>query len=213
MLTLTYSGAAMSTLLATFSALAVVAELFGLWTGKSSTILLLAGYTGIVTGAVAAVLFSVLAFLLYKKVTKDVAAHTDYITTVAYHGITNSFFALLVAAFILIVAQLIAILISSLLLIGTSADIGGMYLNQFLPGVIAAGVVGFVGFMAFKIMKGKNFSTIMTVMLMSLAGALLLAVLITVPIKAHTSAADSAATNPSMYDYEDYFKTYYNTNN
>lgn len=205
MLTLKYSGATVSALIATFGALTLLSELFGLWTDTLSGLTLLSGYTGIVTTAVVTALFSVLAFLLYRKVTKEVATQPGYINTTAYHFITNSFFGVLAGIFVVTVAGLVSILLSSLLLIGTSTDIGGMYLNQFLPGLLTAAVVGFVGFAAYKIMKGKNYSTLMTIVLMSLAGALLIAVLITVPIKAHTGSTPSSSTSGYDYDYSDYF--------
>lgn len=212
MLTLKYSGATVSALIATFGALTLFSALFGLWTDKASGTLLFTGYVGVVTTAVMTALFSVLAFLLYRRVTKDVAAQPEYVNTSAYTFVTNSFFAVLAVMVVIIVAQLISILLSSLLLIGTSTDIGGMYLNEFLPGLLAAAIVAFVGFAAYKIMKGKNVSALMTIVLMSLAGALLIATLITVPIKAHMTTVSSSST-PNIYNYDDYFKTYYNTNN
>lgn len=201
MLTLKYGGAVVSALAATFGVLTLLPELFGLWTDKPGGLALLSGYTGIVMIAVATVLFSVLAFLLYGKVTKDVAVQPEYIHKTAYHFITNGFFAVLAGVLVVVVAGLVSILLSSLLLIGTNTDIGAMYLNQFLPGLLSAGVVAFVGFMAYKIMKGKNFSALLTIVLMSLAGALLLAVLITVPIKAHmTTVSPSSTTRTYNYD-------------
>lgn len=204
LLTLKYSSAAVSALVATFGALLVVAELFGLWTDGASSILLLAGYTGIVTTAIVSTLFSVLAFVLYRGVTKDVAVQPDYITKSAYGFITNAFFAILAGVLVILAARLVSVLLSSLLLIGTDTDIAGLYLGQFLPDLLAAAVIGFVGFMALKIMKGKNYSTLMTIVLMSLAGALLLAVLITVPIKAHSG---------SSTDYNKYYDYPYDINN
>lgn len=211
-LTLKYSGAAISALAATFSVLAALSEMIGLWSGASGSLMLLGGYQGVMMTVVVAALFSVLAFCLYRSVTKEVAKQPDYIHTTAYHFVTNAFLALLAVVFMFIVAGLVSILLSSLLLIGTSTDIGGMYLNDFLPGVVAGGIVGFVGFSAYKIMKGKNFSMVMTIVLMSLAGALLLAALITIPIKAHmgsSTPSSSSSMYDNYYDYSDYLNNYY----
>lgn len=211
MITLKYSGAAASALIATLSVLALLGELFGLWTDKAGTVFGLGGgYLSIVTLAVFAALFSVGALLLYRWVTKDVAKQPDYIKTSAYSFITNAFFAATVLMFVGITAQLISILLSSLLLIGTSTDIGALYVGQFLPALISAAVVGFVGFCAFSILKGKNYSALMSIVLASLAGALLLATLITVPIKAH-SVTSSSSTSP--YDYTKYLQDLYDLKN
>lgn len=209
-LTLKYSGAAISALIATFSIVLLLSELFGLWTGASGGIVLLGGYQGIMTIAVVAVLFAVLAFCLYRNVTKAVAKQLDYVNKTAYHFVTNSFLAVLAGALIVTVAGLVSILLSSLLLIGTNADIGGMYLNQFLPGLVAAGLIAFVGFAAYKIMKGKNLSMLMTIVLMSLAGALMIAALITIPIKAHMSTGSSSSNMYDNSDYNNYLNNYFN---
>lgn len=212
-LTLKYSGAAFSVLAATLSTLLLVSELFGLWTGASGSLMLLSGYESIMLMAVVAVSFSVLAFCLYRNVTKEVAKQPEYVNVTAYHFITNALLAGLAVIFIFTVAGLISVLLSSLVLIGTSADIGSMYLNKFLPGLVMAGVVAFIGFSAYKIMKGKNMSMLMTIVLMSVAGALLVAALITIPIKAHMGSSSSSSSSlPSMYDdynYSNYFNDYY----
>jgi|GEM_PF-4230994 len=212
-LTLKYSGAAFSVLVATLSTLLLVSELFGLWTGASGSLMLLSGYESIMLMAIVAVSFSVLAFCLYRNVTKEVAKQPEYVNVTAYHFITNALLAVLAVIFIFMVAGLISVVLSSLVLIGTSVDIGSMYLNKFLPGLVMACVVAFIGFSAYKIMKGKNMSLLMTIVLMSVAGALLVAALITIPIKAHTGSGSSSSSSlPSMYDdynYSNYFNNYY----
>lgn len=203
MVTLKYGSAAASVLLALYNVTLVLSSLFGLWTDKASSVIASGGYIGIVESSILAVLFALVAFLLYKNVTKEIAAQPEYVNSAMYHCITNSLFAALAAAFVLFVAQLLSVLISSLLLIGTNTDIGGLYLNQFLPSLLDAGVVGVAGFAAYKIMKGRNLSGLMTIILVSLAGALLIATLITVPIKAHSTA--SVTPSNSSFDYSKYF--------
>lgn len=212
-ITLKYSGAAASASIALLSVLALLGELFGLWTDKLGSLFELGGgYTSIVMLAVLGALFSVGALLLYRSVTKDVGKQPDYVKTSAYNFITNTFFASVVFLFVVLVAELISLLFSSLLLIGTTTDIGALYLGQFLPALVAAGIVGFVGFCAFNILKGKNYSALMTIVLVSLAGALLLAVLITVPIKAHAGSTANSSTQ-YQYDYSKYLQDLYNTRN
>lgn len=211
MITLKYSGAATSTFVAMLSVLALLGELFALWTDNvSNSFGLLGGYTSVVLLAVLAALFSVSALLLYRSVTKDVARQPEYIKTAVYNFITNTFFAGIVFVLVILVAQLLSILLSSLLLIGTSTDIGALYVGQFLPAFLSAGIVGLVGFCAFSILKGKNYSALMSIVLVSLAGALLLATLITVPIKAH-SVTSASSTSP--YDYTRYLQDLYDLKN
>lgn len=211
MITLKYSGAATSAFVAMLSALALLGELFALWTDNvSNSFGLLGGYTSVVLLAVLAALFSVSALLLYRSVTKDVARQPEYIKTAVYNFITNTFFAGIVFVLVILVAQLLSILLSSLLLIGTSTDIGALYVGQFLPAFLSAGIVGLVGFCAFSILKGKNYSALMSIVLVSLAGALLLATLITVPIKAH-SVTSASSTSP--YDYTRYLQDLYDLKN
>lgn len=211
MITLNYSGAAVSAVIAVVSMLALLGELFSLWTDKASGLFELSGgYMSVVLLAVLASVFSVGALVLYRWVTKGVAKQPEYVKTSAYNFITNAFFATIALALVVVVAELVALLISSLLLIGTSTDIGALYVGQFLPAFITAALLGFVGFCAFNILKGKNLSSLMTIVLVSFAGALLIATLITVPIKAHTSSRSSTTT---PYDYSNYLQDLYNTRN
>jgi xanthine/uracil permease len=120
--------------------------------------------------------------------------------------VTNTFVGILALTVILLASSLVSILISSLMLIGTSADIGQMYLQRFLPQLFGLGFVGFIGYCSYSIYRGKNMSKLMTLVLMGVAGALLVATLITVPIKAHTGSSNSSSNSrssnySSLYDY------------
>lgn len=206
-LTLTYGAAAFSAVTALLLTLAVLSQLFGLWTNSAlTTLVILSGYTGIVTTAIAAVLFAVAALLLYRRATKDIGAQPAYLNTSAYHFITNALVGVLAFLFVTAAAGVVSVLISSLLLIGSGTDIGALYLGQFLPGLLGAGLIGVLAYTAYKIMKGKNLSSLMNLVLVSVAGAALLAVLITVPIKAH----DSTTSTTKSYDYN---RSYYNLGN
>lgn len=216
LLTLKYAGAVLSAVVATLASLYVLDNLFLMWTGSDGANLL-ASFTGsgkasmyvnMVSGAVAAVAFAVLAYLLYRKVTKDVAARPEYVKTGPYAFVTHGFVAIMAIIAVFIAANIVSVLISSLLLIGAHADIGDMYLNKFLPDVASLALVAFVGYMAYKIALGKNKSPTMTMVLLGVAGAILLGTLITVPIKAHGGSGSTLDSNSSTKS-SDYFKDLY----
>lgn len=213
-ITLTYLGAVVSALLALTASSSVVASLMAMWsnagmyTAALGSALLLGSdlYTSTISGAVAASVFAFLAFWLYKKTTKDIASQPEYIHRAPYAFVTNTFVGILALTVILLASSLVSILISSLMLIGTGADISQMYLQRFLPQLLGLGFVGFIGYCAYKIYRGKNMSKLMTLVLMGIAGALLVATLITVPIKAHTGSSSSSSNSrssnySSLYDY------------
>jgi hypothetical protein len=212
-ITLTYLGAVVSVLLALAASSSVIASLMAMWTNTgmytaAGSALLLGSdlYTSTVSSAVAAAVFAFLAFWLYKKTTKDIASQPEYVHRAPYAFVTNTFVGILALTVILLASSLVSILISSLMLIGTSADIGQMYLQRFLPQLFGLGFVGFIGYCSYSIYRGKNMSKLMTLVLMGVAGALLVATLITVPIKAHTGSSNSSSNSrssnySSLYDY------------
>ncbi len=215
-ITLTYLGAVVSVLLALTASSSVIANLMAMWSNTGmgmymaslGSALLLGSdlYTSTVSSAVAAGVFAFLAFWLYKKTTKDIVSQPEYVHRAPYAFVTNTFVGILALAVILLASSLVSILISSLMLIGTGADISQMYLQRFLPQLLGLGFVGFIGYCAYKIYRGKNMSKLMTLVLMGVAGALLVATLITVPIKAHTGSSNSSSSSrssnySSLYDY------------
>lgn len=209
-LTLKYGGAVVSALVGLFAAMGALPMLFQLWTGSgysaSSPVadvlakLGLGGNNGVVLLAVAAVVFSLLAFLLYRRATKDIALRPDYVNSTPYVFITNAFVGVVAFVVAVYVVDLLTVLISSLLLIG-KGNIGGMYLNQFLPNLLAAGLAVFAGLMGYKIAKGKNMSFVMTLVTLCVAGAILVAACITVPIKGYTSGSTAGTDWKVLQEY------------
>lgn len=209
-LTLLYTGAALTTFLGAFSIVALVGKLFSMWTGGSTIQNMMSAlvtgnsaYVDTIFLAIIGVGMTLAAFFLYGKVSREIAGQPEYTKTSAYAFITNA----LVGVFFLTVGvmalELVSILISSLVLIGTNTDIGAMYLSMFLPLLLSGAVVAFVGWMALEIMRGRDKSKLLTIVLMSVAGALLVATLITVPIKAHGSSS-GGSNYDSIRQYLDY---------
>lgn len=210
MLTFVYSIAAVSLVVATASIVAVVAKLFTFWTGASSfgfgyelIWLFGGGYGGVVSLVIFAALFAVLSFIMYKKTSGMIATDLAYLKTKTYNFITNGLVAVFLIATICFLAETLSALFSSLLLIGSGFDIGGLYLGQFLPDVIGLLFVGGMGYMAFKIMKGQNLSFAMTLSTLVAVGLLFIAVFITVPIKAHQGTDDALRTMRQYQMYQD----------
>ncbi len=209
--TLLYTGAAFATFMSVYSAVAVIGKLFSMWTSSDTTLqnlmtVFAAGntYTDTILLAVVGVGMAVAAFFLYGKVSREVAKQPEYTNTTAYAFITNALVGVFVLTAAVMVLEMVSILISSLLLIGTSTNIGAMYLGGFLPLVLSVGVVGFAGWMAMEIMRGHNKSKLLTIVAMSVAGALLVAAFITVPIKAHSSSTTRTTDYDSIRQYFDY---------
>lgn len=189
-ITLKYLGAVVSTVLAVVTSVGAISQLIGLWANKSSGVSPVYGLLGVlglsndlIFLSVAGIGFSVLAFFLYRCATKAIATRVSYLQTTAYVVITNAFVAVMAMMTVLFAIDIATVAVSSLLLIGKSVDIGAMYLTQFLPSMIGLGVVGFAGLMGYQIAKGRNKSFVLTLVIMTIAAAVLVAVCITVPIK------------------------------
>ena len=203
LITLLYTGAALATFLSAYSAVAVIGKLFSMWTSSGATLQNLmsafvtgsSAYVDTILLAVVGVGMAVAAFLLYGRVSREIAKQPEYVKTSAYAFVTNTLVGVFFFTVGVMALELVSVVISSLVLIGTSTDIGAMYLGMFLPLLLSGAVVAFVGWMALEIMRGRDKSKLLTVVLMSVAGALLVATLITVPIKAHSSSSTR-----SIYD-------------
>lgn len=210
-ITLKYVAASVSALIATFTVAALATVLFELWTGKISTsttpvdyvlspvgLGTRGGYEAIVVPAVAAVLFALLAFFLYRNVTKEIGARPSYVQTMPYAVVTNGVVGILGILAVVYVARLVGTLLTSLLVIGTGADIGALYLSGFLPDLFVLGLLAFMVLMTYKIATGKNMSFRMSIVLLSVTSAVLVAILITVPINAHSASALPSSGSNSL---------------
>lgn len=205
-LTLKYLSASASVVLSIVVFSYVVQSLFFLWTkavgdGYSLGAFVSSSYQGIITNALLVLSFALIAWLMFINVTRMIKTRPDYLNTLAYVLITNATLGALLFMTLVGLANLASVLLSSLVLIGSGADIGAMYLGTFLPQLIATLLSGFASFVAFKIAKGKNLSSILGIVLVSVAGAALVAAIITVAVQSHTSASSDQKIKDSVNDY------------
>ncbi len=198
-LSLKYGAGALAVVFAVRTIETVASQIFALLIGNAGT-LGSYGPVDVVTESILAVLFSLIAFLLYRKVSKDIAAAPDYVYQPLYHFITNVLVGALVLEALYGVAVVVSVLLNSLFLIGAGADYGALYLGQFLPALITTATAVVAALFAFNIMKGKNRSLPMTITVLAVAGALFLMTAITVPIKAHSSTASTYNTSTTNID-------------
>ncbi len=204
-LTLKYLGASISAVLSVVVFSNVIQQLFLLWTKTNSTSSLGAfvpiSYQGMVTSALLTITFSLIAWLGFINVTKSIAARSEYVNTLAYVLITNAMLGVLVLATLIGLVNLVSVLLSSLILIGSGTDIGAMYLGTFLPQLVASALAGFAAFAAYKIAKGKNLSSVLGIVLVSVAGAALIATIITVAVQSHVTASSDQIRKNTVNDY------------
>lgn len=122
---------------------------------------------------------------------------TGYTDRLAYKVPVYTALGLLITAKTLAFIQAIAVVVTSLTLIGVKgADVGSMYLSDFLPAIIATAIFGGAAWYVFKLAKGRDngrmFSLIMAVLGVAMAAALF----ITVIVQNHNDKAEPV-TNPS----------------
>lgn len=202
LLTLKYLGASAAAVMSVLASLGLLSSLMMQWTGGAGLVWLVGNHYGMMVSlGVSAVVFALLAMWLYRLVSREVAARPAYLSSTPYVVITNIIFGFFAVLLVCMVIRLISVLLSSLLLIGSGADIGGMYLREFLPTLVGAALVFVAVWMTYKIVRGKNMSWALSLVLVSVAGALLLATLITVPLATHaTDETDDVAPIPG-YQY------------
>lgn len=204
-LTLKYLGASTAVVLSVVAFSNVIQLLFLLWTKASSSnslgAFVFSGYQGMITNALLALTFALIAWIGLMNVTKSISGRPEYVNTLAYVLITNAMLGVLALATLIGLVNLVSVLLSSLVLIGSGADIGAMYLGTFLPQLVASALAGFAAFAAYKIAKGKNLSSVLGIVLVSVAGAALIATIITVAVQSHTAALNERTTKDSVNDY------------
>ena len=192
-LTFEYALAMVSVTLATLLTTALVSLLFGLWSSKSASLVgsLFGGsaVANVLTFGILTVVFSVLAFVLFGRVTRAVADdRSGYTGRLAYKLTTYGSLFVLVLAALPLVASLLSVLISSLLLIGVS-DAGSvyssLYLGNFLPSLVSLALLAVVIFFIGKIISGFNKSRILSLVLIGVTVVVAVALAITLAVKAH----------------------------
>ena len=99
---------------------------------------------------------------------------------------------LLVAGKIMADITMLCVVLTSLVLIGTSADIGALYLDEFVPALVMAVVFGFSAWYVFKLAKGHDMGRQFSMLMAVIGAGLAVALLITA-----VSVAHSETTSPN----------------
>lgn len=217
-LTFEYLLAMVSTVLSALLFAQVLVALFGAWVKTTSTAAgtssvdgwlgavlsmnMVTPGTGIVMAGVSAVLFAVVAFITFGRVSRAIPDRDNYTSRSSYKVITYGAFGALLIPAIVLVAKLGTILISSLLFIGAGDPgkvYGMLYLGEFVPYLLALGVIGVTLWMLKGIISGSNTSKAMTLILLGAASAALIAGAITVAVQAHnTGSTTQRGTRSTM---------------
>ena len=205
-LTFEYALAMVSVTFAAITSVVLVPMLFGIWSAKDTVSFGLSLSGGSITAnilavGILAVLFSVLAFVLFGRVTRAIAAdRSGYTGRLAYKLTTYGSLFMIVLAALPLVANLISVLISSLLLIGVS-DAGSvytaLYLGNFLPSLVCLAVLAIVIFFIGKIINGYNKSRPLAITLIAITSVVAVALAITLAVQAH----DKPSIKKSNFKY------------
>lgn len=219
LLTLEYALAMFSVIVSVFLLIDIITNVVGLWSGATSiAVRTVGGFfaptmvtagTGIVAASVLSVILSILAFILFSRVSKTVPDREGYTNRTAYKLITYGSLGVMLLPAIELVAKLASILINSLLFIG----IGGageiyksLYLGEFLPYLLALAVVIMASYFIYQIIQGRNNSKIMSLILIVVSVVILLTGAITIAVKIHGKggAGYGGSTQQGQDSSEDY---------
>ena len=220
-LTFEYVLSMMSLVLAALLITVALQPLFGEWAGRGSAVnysgsswlfglfslTMATKSTGLVVTAVAAILLAVVALLGFRRVTNGIVDREGYTSRLSYKLVTYGGLGALILPMIALAAQLIGILISSLLFIGVrgSGEVyKSLYLAEFLPYALGLGVLAATAFFVGKIVNGVNASKIASFVLLGVSSALLLASVITVTVQSHKTSRPSEDLSTYMKEYSKY---------
>lgn len=170
----------------------------GGWLADILSINMVTPGTGIVMAGVLATLFAVVALITFGRVSRTISDRDNYTSRTAYKVVTYGAFGALIIPAIVLVAKIITVLISSLLFIGAgSADrvYGALYLAEFVPYLLALGVIGATLWMLKGIISGRNTSKTMSLILLGATGAVLVAGAITAAVQVHDTGSTYTKTN------------------
>lgn len=154
--------------------------------------------TGIVMAGVLAMLFAAVALVAFGRVSRAIPDRDNYTSRTAYKVVTYGAFGALAVPAIVLVAKLVTVLVSSLLFIGAGAAgkvYGALYLGEFVPYLLALGVIGATLWMLKGIISGRNTSKMMALILLGATGAVLIAGAITVAVQVHDTGSTYTNTN------------------
>lgn len=193
LLTLEYSFALTSSIIAVLMATSSITMLFALWNDASATVAMplswlmpiASGYVGLMVAALMALVAGAVAVVLFKRVSRAVAERKGYTKRLSYKVATYGAFAFLAAYTVVLGVSLVAILLSSLVLIGSESSISSLYLREFLPALIAFVITGMSAYWMYKIVRGVNKSGIWALSLLGLSAAIVVTAIVTVAVTSH----------------------------
>ena len=165
------------------------------------------GYAAIIQLGVMAVLGSLVTFVLFRRVSRSVIDRPGYTSRLSYKVPTYAAFGIIVIELFGYVVALLSTMISSLVLIGSTVNIGVLYIRDFIPALIGLAITSFVAYCLYQIMKGRNTSRVLGYTLLISSSVMLLILIITTAISSHVSGGSYRSTDyvsPSS-SYDDSF--------
>lgn len=140
-----------------------------------------------------------LMYCLRQRVAAEYVKRPGYVGRVGYKLPIYSALAVLVTLKVAMVVSMLYVFLSSLTSIGVrGADIGDMYLNQFLPALLGAVVFGSSAWYVLWFAKGKDMSRRFVGVVTVLSAAMIVALFVTIITVNHNPRDDSRGTNPPV---------------
>ena len=219
-LTFEYLVAMLSTVLAASLLVRVIVSMFGLWFSSTASVTAtsVGGWlfsilsldtvtpgTGLVAASIMTVLLSVVALVCFKRVSRTIPDRKDYTSSLEYKLVTYGGFALLVLPILVLIAKIVGVLVSSLLFIGVygaGVVYKSLYLAEFLPYLLALGVLVYAAMCLKDIINGKNVSNILSIVLIAVASVVLFTSAITVAVKIHNYRSTTTELRDTMRNFE-----------
>lgn len=206
-LTFEYVLAMFSLTAATLMSAALVFGLIGMWATKGAIfipVLKSIAATNVLSVAILTVLLAGMSYILFARVTRAVmTSRGDFTGRLAYKLPTYGSAFVLVLATLPLLANLLSVLVNSLVMIGVANPglvYGALYLGVFLPSLIALVIIGVSLFFVAKIVCGHNMSRLASIVLLGVSGILAVAMIITLAVQVHTAPKSLIKTPTVKYN-------------
>lgn len=209
-LTLEHSARMIISVILPLLVLAGLATSFSLWASSNDAVSVVSSF---VAGAIAQtaalaniglatalLVLTAMFWLLDKRVRRELAVRPGYHLRLGYKLPIYSAFFLTAGLLVFGVIDLVSVLIGSLVLIGSGADIGGMYLTHFLPVLLGMAVVGFAAWYQYKLLRGVGKSSLYGLVMGVVAVVVALTIIITTAVTAHQSSTPDTDTRSRDYN-------------
>jgi hypothetical protein len=191
---------------------------FQMWTGQAddSTLSLLGlPGAGVIAGTAMTIAAGLLVFvpaliILELRTSAEYRVRSQFGTRLAYKLPLYAAFAVLLGLLAVAAIQLLASFLTSLTLLGVDgANIGAMYLSQFVPALLAMGLYAVAAWYVLQVLKGKNGGAGFVLSAAVLASMMVLALFITSIVFVHSSTASQHQDSGTV---EDFFRDYNSRN-